>query len=77
MFNSSPNLLVLGCCPLPFAGLLKAMMAGKFEWQFKYRDEADVNGRPRYAHRRFEKSPICRHFCDSSDSVYLAAFGHR
>ena len=21
-------------------------MAGKFEWQFKYRDEADVNGRP-------------------------------
>jgi len=23
--------------------LLEAMMAGKFEWQFKYRDEADVN----------------------------------
>jgi hypothetical protein len=29
--------------PRPFAGLLEAMMAGKFEWQFKYRDEADVN----------------------------------
>jgi hypothetical protein len=28
---------------MPFAGLLEAMMAGKFEWQFKYRDEADVN----------------------------------
>jgi hypothetical protein len=30
---------------MPFAGLLKVMMAGKFEWQFKYRDEADVNAR--------------------------------
>jgi len=32
---------------MPFAGLLEAMMAGKFEWQFKYRDEADVNARAR------------------------------
>jgi hypothetical protein len=31
---------------MPLAGLLEAMMAGKFEWQFKYRDEADVNGAP-------------------------------
>src|ERR1700759_331743 len=38
LFNSSPK----SSCPMPFAGLLEAMMAGKFEWQFKYRDEADV-----------------------------------
>ncbi|QOZ45044.1 hypothetical protein XH89_17355 [Bradyrhizobium sp. CCBAU 53340] len=62
---------------MPFAGLLEAMMAGKFEWQFKYRDEADVNARPRRAHGKFKKSLICRHFCGSSDSVYLAVFGHR
>jgi hypothetical protein len=62
---------------MPFAGLLEAMMAGKFEWQFKYRDEADVNGRARRAHGKFEKSLICRHFCISSDLVYLGIFGHR
>ena len=28
---------------MPFAGLLEAMMAGKFEWQFKYRDESNLN----------------------------------
>lgn len=68
LFNSSP---------MPFAGLLEAMMAGKFEWQFKYRDEADVNARPRGTYGKFKKSLICRYFCDSSDSVYLGIFGHR
>ncbi|TYL94078.1 hypothetical protein FXB40_19795 [Bradyrhizobium rifense] len=63
--------------PNPFAGLLEAMMAGKFEWQFKYRDEADVNGSACHAHRKLEKSVICRHFCDSSDLVYRGIFGHR
>jgi hypothetical protein len=62
---------------MPFAGLLEAMMAGKFEWQFKYRDEADVNARARPTRRQFKKSLICRHFCDSSDSVYLGILGHR
>jgi hypothetical protein len=68
LFNSSP---------MPFAGLLEAMMPGKFEWQFKYRDEADVNGGARHAREKFEKSLICRHFCDSSDLVYREIFGHR
>jgi hypothetical protein len=62
---------------MPFAGLLKAMMAGKFEWQFKYRDEADVNASLRRERDEFEKLPICKHFCDPSDSVYLGIFGHR
>ena len=52
-------------------------MPGKFEWQFKYRDEADVNARTRRARRKFKKSLICRHFCDSSDLVYREIFGHR
>ena len=30
---------------MPFAGLLEAIMAGKFESRFKYRDEGDVNAR--------------------------------
>ncbi|APO52816.1 hypothetical protein DXU04_40410 [Bradyrhizobium diazoefficiens] len=63
--------------PRPFAGLLEAMMAGKFEWQFKYRDEADVNApwpRPR---TECQKSPFDGHFCDLSDSVYPAIFGQR
>jgi len=68
-FNSSPT---------PFAGLLlEAMMAGKFEWQFKYRDEADVNASARHPRAEFKKSLICRHFCDSSDSVYRRILGHR
>jgi len=62
---------------LPFAGLLEAMMAGKFEWQFKYRDEADVNATPCLGCGNFKKSPICRHFCDSSETAYPAVFGHR
>jgi hypothetical protein len=62
---------------LPFAGLLEAMMAGKFEWQFKYRDEADVNAPARRRRGDFKKSLICRHFCDSSDSVYRRILGHR
>ncbi|WP_167561225.1 hypothetical protein [Bradyrhizobium sp. AS23.2] len=45
-------------------------MAGKFEWQFKYRDEADVNAAARHACGKFKKPPIDGHFCDSSDSVY-------
>ena len=49
-------------CPMPFAGLLEAMMPGKFEWQFKYRDEADVNERAWHARGKFKKSLICRHF---------------
>ena len=52
-------------------------MAGKFEWQFKHRDEADVNANARRLRTEFKKSPICRHFCDSSDSVYLGILGHR
>jgi hypothetical protein len=32
---------------MPFAGLLKEIMAGKFEWQFKYRDEGGVNAAAR------------------------------
>lgn len=62
---------------MPFAGLLKVMMAGKFEWQFKYRDEADVNASARRARGSFKKSLICRYFCDSSDSVYLGILGER
>ncbi len=64
-------------CPLPFAGLLKAMMASKFEWQFKYRDEADVNASGQRLRAEFKKSLICRYFCDSSDSVYRGILGHR
>lgn len=52
-------------------------MAGKFEWQFKYRDEADVNASARDARRKFKKSLICRHFRDSSDLVYRGILGHR
>lgn len=33
-------------------------MAGKFEWQFKYRDEADVNASARGASAKFRKSLI-------------------
>jgi hypothetical protein len=62
---------------LPFAGLLVAMMAGKFEWQFKYRDEADVNASAQRACPECEKSPICRRFRDSSDSVYRGILGDR
>jgi hypothetical protein len=63
--------------PMPFAGLLEAMMAGKFEWQFKYRDEADVNAGRRRLHGECKKPLFCRHFCNSSDSVYLGIFGQR
>ncbi|MDA9401817.1 hypothetical protein XH79_24270 [Bradyrhizobium sp. CCBAU 45389] len=63
--------------PKQFAGLLEAMMAGKFEWQFKYRDEADVNASTRRLRTEFKKPLICRHFCDSSDSVYPAILGER
>lgn len=52
-------------------------MAGKFEWQFKYRDEADVNASARRLRTEFKKPLICRHFCDSSDSVYPAILGER
>jgi hypothetical protein len=63
--------------PVPFAGLLEVMMAGKFEWQFKYRDEADVNAPAPGAHDKCKKSRFCRHFCNSSDSVYLGILGER
>jgi hypothetical protein len=59
---------------MPFAGLLEAMMAGKFEWQFKYRDEADVNAPDRSPRGKFKNPLLCRHFCNSSDSVYLGIF---
>jgi hypothetical protein len=72
-----PGSCAVQLIPTPFAGLLEAMMAGKFEWQFKHRDEAGVNARARGARREFKKSLICRHFCDSSDSVYPAIFGQR
>jgi len=62
---------------MPFAGLLEAMMAGKFEWQFKYRDEADVNASAPHLRAEFKKSLIRKHFCDSADSVYLGILGHR
>nr|AWM01685.1 hypothetical protein CIT40_17685 [Bradyrhizobium amphicarpaeae] len=62
---------------MPFAGLLEVMMAGKFEWQFKYRDEADVNASARRRRAEFKKSLICRHFRDSSDLVYPGILGHR
>lgn len=62
---------------MPFAGLLEAMMPGKFEWQFKYRDEADVNGSACHARGKFKKSLIFSHFWDSSDLVYPGIFGHR
>jgi len=52
-------------------------MAGKFEWQFKYRDEADVNEIERRRRAEFKKSLICGHFCDSSDLVYPGILGHR
>jgi hypothetical protein len=55
---------------MPFAGLLEAMMAGKFEWQFKYRDEADVNARAQRSRKECKKLPFSKHFCDSSDLVY-------
>lgn len=62
---------------MPFAGLLEVMMAGKFEWQFKYRDEADVNASARWRRTESKKSLVCRHFCNSSDSVYRGILGHR
>ncbi|MCK1721105.1 hypothetical protein IVA81_26010 [Bradyrhizobium sp. 141] len=62
---------------MPFAGLLEAMMAGKFEWQFKYRDEADVNASARREREEFEKPLSDGHFRDSSDSVYPAILGER
>jgi hypothetical protein len=62
---------------MPFAGLLEVMMAGKFEWQFKYRDEAGVNASARGAYGKFKKSLICRHFCNSSDSVYPGILADR
>jgi hypothetical protein len=62
---------------MPFAGLLETMMAGKFEWQFKHRDEGDVNARGRRARRELKKSAIDGHFCDSSVALYPAIFGHR
>jgi hypothetical protein len=62
---------------MPFAGLLEGMMAGKFEWQFKHRDEADVNASARHPRGKFRKSLICRRFCDSSDSVYPGISGER
>ncbi|MGY4624050.1 hypothetical protein ACVWY3_001806 [Bradyrhizobium sp. USDA 4486] len=62
---------------MPFAGLLEAMMAGKFEWQFKYCDEADVNASAGRVRAEFKKFLFCRHFCDSSDSVYRGILGHR
>lgn len=52
-------------------------MAGKFEWQFKYRDEADVNASARCLRTEFKKRLICKHFCASSDSVYPAILGER
>lgn len=52
-------------------------MAGKFEWQFKYRDEAEVNASAGRLRAEFKKSLICRHFCDSSDSVYRGILGDR
>lgn len=52
-------------------------MAGKFEWQFKYRDEADVNASARRLRAEFKKPLFCSHFCDSSDSVYLGILGER
>ncbi|RXT44933.1 hypothetical protein B5V03_20365 [Bradyrhizobium betae] len=62
---------------MPFAGLLKVMMAGKFEWQFKYRDEADVNAGARDLHAEFKMRLSCSHFRDSSDLVYLGILGER
>ncbi|PSO30279.1 hypothetical protein C7G41_19805 [Bradyrhizobium sp. MOS002] len=62
---------------MPFAGLLEVMMAGKFEWQFKYRDEADVNASAPDACHKCKKSLFCRHICNSSDSVYLGILGER
>lgn len=52
-------------------------MAGKFEWQFKHRDEADVNAPVPATHDKCKKSPFYRHFCNSSDSVYLRILGER
>lgn len=52
-------------------------MAGKFEWQFKYRDEADVNAPAPGAHDKYKKSRFRRHFCNLSDSVYLGILGER
>lgn len=52
-------------------------MAGKFEWQFKYRDEADVNAPARGARDKCNKPLFCSHFCNSSDSVYLGILGER
>ncbi|MDE5444774.1 hypothetical protein GWG65_25660 [Bradyrhizobium sp. CSA207] len=63
--------------PMPFAGLLEAMMAGKFEWQFKHRDEGNVNARVPRAKAECKKSAIDGHFCDSSDSVYRRILGQR
>ncbi|KJC34468.1 hypothetical protein UB31_21670 [Bradyrhizobium sp. LTSP849] len=62
---------------MPFAGLLEVMMAGKFEWQFKYRDEADVNARAQRSRKECKKLPFSKHFCDSSDLVYREIFGLR
>jgi hypothetical protein len=75
--TSFPEPCAVQLIPMPFAGLLEVMMAGKFEWQFKYRDEGDVNARARRSQQECRKSAIGRHFCDSSDLVYPAIFGQR
>ena len=41
---------------MPFAGLLETMMAGKFEWQFKYRDERGVNAEAARLRRKSEEA---------------------
>jgi hypothetical protein len=41
---------------MPFPGLLKTIMAGKFESQFKHRDEASVNAPAATASAKMQKS---------------------
>jgi hypothetical protein len=40
---------------MPFAGLLAEIIASKFEWQFKYRDEGDVNAPPAERHAKMRE----------------------
>jgi hypothetical protein len=43
---------------VPFPGLLKTIMAGKFESQFKHRDEASVNAPAATASAKMQKVSI-------------------
>jgi hypothetical protein len=55
--SAFPGSCAVQLVPMPFSGLLEAMMAVKFEWQFKYRDEGDVNASARARRTKMQEVP--------------------